>query len=140
MYPTVYQEKLDELAEGKYGADRQELYKKTPYAAISAEYVVLVCGACGAWEESTDMTLYAPNDPDEIGKKQFGIKTAEEWGYVPYAFSNTLKKDYHVLKREYHTCSKCGKRMHKASSTELIGLPCPECGTVNQLEGIWCWD
>ena len=80
-YPEVYRAKLAEIDAGEYGPDWQELYRKTPYAAINADYIIFLCDSCGAWEESTDISLYAPNDSDSIPQKQYGIKTVAEWGH-----------------------------------------------------------
>ena len=102
--------------------------------------MVYICDGCGTWEHGTDVSLYAPNDPDSIPQKQFGIKTVEEWGYVPYVMCWDLEKEYHLVKRQYHCCNKCGKRMHKASSAELKTLSCPKCGSDNQAEGALKWD
>ena len=139
-FPTVYRDILADISDGEYGSELQELYNNTPYAAIDGERVVYICDGCGSWELGTDVSLYAPNDPDSIPQKQFGIKTVAEWGYVPYVMRWHLQKEYHLVKRQYHRCSKCGKRMHKASSAELKKLPCPECGSENQAEDTLMWD
>ncbi len=139
-FPIVYRDILADISDGEYGSELQELYNNTPYAAIDGERVVYICDGCGSWKLGTDVSLYAPNDPDSIPQKQFGIKTVEEWGYVPYVMRWDLQKEYHLVKRKYHRCSKCGKRMRKASSEELKNLPCPECGSENQAEDALMWD
>ena len=140
MYPTVYRDTLNDISKGVYGSELQELFNSTPYAAIDAGNTVYICSGCGSWELAKDLTLYAPNDPDSIPQKQYGIKTVAEWGYVPYVMRWDLEEEYHVVKRHYHRCSKCGKQMHKASSTELKNLPCPKCGSANQADGAIMWD
>lgn len=140
MYPQAYRKLLEEIENGKYGKEWQQLLKDNPYAAVNAEIIVYICKECGHWETGQDITLYAPNNPDSIPKKQYGIKTIEEWGYVPYVTASDLKEEYHVLKHYYHKCSKCGKRMHKASDDEIQHLPCPKCGTENEAEGGLLWD
>ena len=141
MYPDVYQTKLKEISSGEYGIERKKLFETTPYAAINAEQVLYICGSCHTWEEGTDVTLYAPNNPENIAKKQYGVKTVEEWGTVPYVMKWDLDKDYHVVMRYYHKCPKCGKRMHKASEYEGSILCCPKCGTPNEDSGLGInWD
>ncbi len=140
MYPILYRELIDAISEGKYGAELQESYENTPYAAVDAENIVYICRECGAWEEDTDVSIYAPNDPDSFSKKEYGEKTVAEWGYVPYVMQQELEEEFHVVKKYYHYCSKCGKRMHKASADELKNLPCPECGTVNHANDGFMWD
>ena len=139
-YPSVYQEKLAEIARGVYGTELKDLINSTDYVAIDASRVIYICSSCNKWELGTDVTLYAPNDPESISKKQYGIKTVEEWGYVPYVLDWELKRDYHVLKRYYHKCEKCGQFMHKASSEEEQNLQCPECGEPNKAKNIIMWD
>ena len=87
-----------------------------------------------------DPTLYAPDNPEQILNQQFGEKTVREWGYVPYVMDYDLKEQYHVIKRIYHKCSHCGKRMHKATNAELETLPCPKCGEPNRATDFICWD
>ena len=140
MYPIVYEEKLAEINKGSYGAEWKELCEKTEYAAINADTVIYVCNACNRWEPGTDITLYAPNNPRIIARRSYGIKTVEEWGYVPYVTDTQLKRDYHLLKRYFHKCEKCGRRMHKASTKELKNLPCPQCGEPNTIDGTIMWD
>jgi len=140
MYPMVYQDTLNAIAKGKYGSKLKELFNSTPYAAIDAANTVYICGECCSWELARNLTLYAPNNPDDIPQKQYGIKTVAEWGHVPYVMPWNLEEEYHIVKRHYHHCSKCGKRMHKASSTELVNLPCPKCGSANHADGTIDWD
>lgn len=141
MYPSVYRDTLAEVAAGTYGDEWKKIMESIPYAAVDASRKVYICSSCGNWEEAKDITLYAPNDPKTISKKQYGEKTVEEIGYVPYVVRADLKKDYHVIKRYYCKCKNCGKRMRKASLQEEQTLPCPKCGTVNvPNNGLILWD
>ena len=140
MYPKVYRKKLDQIAEGAYGTEWMNLFQKTPYAAINAEEIIYICSSCNRWETGTDITLYVPNDPEIISKNRYGIKTVKKWGDVPYVTSWDLKENYYVLERYYHKCEKCGRRMHKASQTEIQNLTCPKCGGPNTAEGTIMWD
>ncbi len=132
---------LKSIEKGEYGAELKEAYEKTPYAAVYTDRSVYLCSGCGRWIMDADLTLYGPNAPDAIPKKQYGEKTVEEWGYVPYVSKIDLKEDYHVVKRIYHKCDRCGKRMHKASENEIKKLPCPKCGEINEEEpDLIYWD
>lgn len=84
--------------------------------------------------------MYRPKDEDAIRTKQFGIKTVEEWGYVPYVFGQDFQAEYDLIKVYAHKCDHCGKRMHKANEEELSKLSCPYCGTENTSEGLLMWD
>ena len=143
LYPDDYRKKLSEIVGGAYGAKWQSLLKKTELAAINADKVIYVCSTCNRWEEGTDVTLYAPKKPESILHMQYGDKTVEKWGHVPWVTGRDLKENYRILKRYYHKCVKCGKRMHKASDEELWSLPCPKCGAANEIlpeGGILFWD
>ena len=140
MYPEVCRNLLQNLEQGKYGKEWQQLSKNTPYAAVDVKSVIYICNDCSRWEMGKDITLYAPNDPAAISHKQYGIKTVEEWGYVPYVTGIELKRDYHILKRYYHKCGNCGKRMHKASKDEMVHLPCPKCDEINEPNSFIMWD
>ena len=131
MYSEVFRELLKRIEDGEYGSEWQKLLKDNPYAAVNAERNVYICRECGHWETGQDITLYVPNNPEAIN----GIKALEE-EYVPW----DLKEEYHVLKRHYHKCSKCGRRMHKATEEEMLHLPCPKCGTQNETDGNIMWD
>ncbi len=139
-YPNVYTEKLEAIASGEYGDELKDLFEKTLYAAIDAEEVLYVCNGCGSWKVGTDLTLYAPDDPEALAKKEYGEQTVEEWGYVPYVTKADLREDYHAVKRRYHTCGNCGKRMHKADEKEQQSLRCPKCGTINEAKREFLWD
>lgn len=117
------------------------LYKKMrvilkKYFAVNAEKRVYTCKNCGNWKTDYILDLYAPKKPEEIPNKQYGIKTVAEWGYIPYVMEFDLEEDYKILKRFIHKCTNCGKRMHKASNSELKTLSCPKCGKSNQSGGI----
>ncbi len=134
MYSEVYREKFAEIAAGAYGTELKELIDNTDNVFIDAREVLYICSSCNRWELGTDVTLYMANDPDSI-LKEYEIKTAADWGLVPYR-----TKDYHVLNRHYHKCKKCGRRMHKASEEEEQNLSCPKCGEPNQPNGFFIWD
>ena len=80
--------------------------------------------------------MYRPKDEDAIRTKQFGIKTVEEWGYVPYVFGQDFQAEYDLIKVYAHKCDHCGKRMHKANEEELSKLSCPYCGTEKYIRRI----
>ena len=132
MYPQEYKDRLNEIKSGVYGLARKEMCDHTPNVAINAARVIYICNNCHRWETGTDVTLYAPNTP--------GMIQINDMDDVFYADDQDLERNYHVVMRYYHSCDKCGKRMHKASMKELQNLSCPECGESNQTEGILMWD
>ena len=124
---------MKDIGEGKYGEERQRLYRETPYAVVDAESELFICDECGNWEVSKNLSLYAPNDPEHIRTKQYGIKTVDEWGHVPYVMKSDLEQEYHLLKDYAHLCSKCGTVMERADDVPFV-LPCPKCGADNEME------
>ena len=128
MFPKVYKETLADVKTGKYGEEWMSLALSEELVAVDAERYLYICKKCGHWTVDLGLSLYAPNDPKAIMRKQYGIKTVEEWGGVPYVMSWGLEQDYHIIKRRVHKCENCGGVMHKASDKEKSNLPCPECG------------
>ena len=128
MFPEVYKETHSDVKSGKYGEDWKELALSGELIAVDAELYLYVCRKCGHWEVEPDLSLYAPNDPEALKKKEYGIKTVEEWGEVPYVMGDDLESDYHILKRYVHKCKKCNDDMHRAAEDEKNSLPCPNCG------------
>ena len=133
MYPEEYQSMLKDIASGKYGEEWNDALTNTPGAAINAETVIYICNSCNTWEEGRDITLYAPNNPEITA-------AAEKLGVVPYVMGSDLKSDYHVIKRYFKKCNKCGKRMHKAVMHETENLCCPKCGAANKANDMFFWD
>ena len=134
MFPEVYKETLNDVKKGKYGEEWKALSLSEELVAVDAEKYLYVCPKCGHWIVERGLSLYAPKDLDQLKKKQYGIKTVEEWGEVPYVMSMDLKENYHILKRRIHKCKKCDGIMHKATPEEERNLSCPDCGGA-PLEG-----
>lgn len=125
LHPDVCREELKKIKKGKYGEDWKKLALSEEYTVVDTENFVYICGKCGHWVNENAVSLYAPKDAAKLKKKKYGIKTVEEWGEVPYIMD---PKDFRLLKRKVHKCSKCGELMHKATPEEIDNLPCPKCG------------
>lgn len=140
MYDNVYQKAMKDIKNGKYGVEWQQLMNSEKYVAVNAEREIYICSNRKHWKMELNLSLYRPNDVEAVRTKQYGIKTVEEWGYVPYVMGYDLKSEYSLMKEFVHKCDKCGKQMHKASKTEMKNLPCPKCGTENSSDGMFWWD
>ncbi len=125
-----------------YGDEWKKLVLSEEFVAVDAERYLYICKKCGHWTVGLGLSLYAPNDPKVIMKRQYGIKTVEEWGEVPYVMRWDLKENYHLLKRRVHKCDKCGGVMHKATDKEESNLPCPKCGAAPKKGSMYLidWD
>lgn len=140
MYPQIFRETLEKIAAGEYGAEWKEAYDKNLYVAIDAATVLFKCNKCGNWEKGKDISLYAPNHPELIPTKQYGEKTVEEWGYVPYVTYSDLVNEYHLIKPYQHKCKRCGEDMQPSNEVPEC-LPCPNCGSESEmLPSIIMWD
>ncbi len=100
-YYEFYRNKLAEISEGSYGIEWKNLLDQTPFAAIDASSVVYICSSCNRWEIGTNITLYAPNNPERIADSFNWIKAVECGEYIPYVPKWNLINNYHVLKRYY---------------------------------------
>lgn len=143
MFPTVYQETLEAVEKGQYGIEWQQLVSNTKYIAIDAERYLYYCEECGRWEVQYGLSLYKPKSVEMLANKEYGIKTVEEWGHVPYATISDFERDYVLLKEYKHICTKCKHPMKRISSlSELnhIELRCEECGDLLQIGDYIMWD
>ena len=140
LFPIVYEETVEDIKKGKYGKERQRIMLKEPYAAVAAEEELYICSNCGNWKVAQNLSIYRPKDAEQIAKTEFGIKTAEEWGYVPYVMDDDLESDYELVKTYVHKCGRCRQIMHIADETESGNLKCPKCGTMNEAETEIMWD
>ncbi|MBR3342487.1 MAG: hypothetical protein IKG30_12905 [Clostridiales bacterium] len=138
-FPQVYEKLLSSIKQGKYGSEWKALALSEDYVAVEAERFLYFCDTCHNWKVDYGLSLYAPNDPEVIKKKKYGIKTVEEWGEVPYV---TSWEDYHLLKEYAHKCDKCSCSMRRASDREFFSLPCPKCGSNPEPDYLSCinWD
>lgn len=75
MYPKVCQEALENIKNGKYGPECQEIMNSEEFVAVNAERQIYICSECKHWETDLNMALYRPNDAEAIRTKQYGIKT-----------------------------------------------------------------
>ena len=137
LFPQVYRNTIKEIAEGKNGQKRKDLYKKIPFLAVDAEAYYYECEDCGYWSVEQGMDLYKPKNTEKIRKQQFGEKTVEEWGEVPYVMNYELKYDYILVDKYDHRCPKCCGQMKKRNKTVIS---CPKCGTKNRPVKDVLWD
>ena len=140
FFLDVYEACIADIKSGKYGEEWKALLQSQEYIAVDAEKYLYVCKSCGNWKIDMSLSLYAPKEPDKIPDIQYGIKTVKEWGYVPYVTSVDLEENYSFMKSYVHKCDRCGKRMHKDFLDYSTHLPCPKCGTENNVYSPFFWD
>ncbi len=136
--PMACEKAFSKIASGAYGAERKRLVEELSGIAVSGNLELYVCSSCNRWESTLDLTLYEPNEPDYVPEFTIGGET--RWCGAPCVSDWELCQDYHVIKRYYHICTQCGRRMHKASEQETLNLTCPKCGTLNWIDSIIMWD
>lgn len=143
MFMEVYQETVNEIKEGKYGAEWKQLYQSREYVVVNAEPYLYYCKKCGRWEMTRCMDLYVPKDEKELKKEQFGKKTVEEWGEIPYVFGRELKDEYDILKAYNHDCPDCAEPMtciEDEDALDELRLKCNKCGNIMEQNGMFLWD
>lgn len=87
-----------------------------------------------------DKSFYDPENHSERTDITYIKQTVEELGYIPYVMEYEIKENFKILKRKYHQCSQCGKRMHRAKGNEFLALKCPKCGADNECTRFIKWD
>ena len=102
MFPMVFEELAAAIRNGDYGDEWKEIIESGSYIVPNAEKYLFYCEKCGNWEIAMDASLYEPKDADALKKEKIGIKTVEEWGYVPYVMGDDLKRNFRLLKKRPH--------------------------------------
>ena len=135
LLPSVYEEAIEDIREGKMGEEYREILLENPWAAVDCENELYKC-RCGNWSVEQCNDLYLPKDPEAVRKMKYGEKTAEELGELPYVMQWELKENFTLARQREHRCKKCGREMRKILRPEAYvrryGLPCPKCGEKNR--------
>ena len=110
LFSEVYKETVDAIDKGKYGKEWQQLLRDTPNVIVDVKLELYICDKCRNWNCEENLSLYSPNEAE-------GLK-------------------------EYpHICSKCGSVMKRVDEDNMPNtLPCPKCGTENEMDSIMMWD
>ena len=131
LFPSVYQNTVSEIKEGKYGEEYKKFFEENPNAAVNCERVFAVCGKCGKFDTVMDLSLYVPKKNDD---------SIQNIGYV---MEEDLKSNFKKCKSYDHKCS-CGGSM---MITDLIGalvdrkVKCPKCSANMELtDELVMWD
>ena len=147
MYPRVSDSAKEAIAAGEHGDELKEAFDSIELPAVRPEEMIYVCPSCGCWDVYMDASVYEPTDTEAMKKREFGIKTVEEWGGVPYMTDYDIEVgDFRLVARYVPACPSCGEGMHPlpgASEDEpdAKGLKCPKCGSTDATirESGW-WD
>lgn len=147
MLPHVSDELKAAIANGEYGPDLKSAFEECELPVVCPESKVYECPKCAHWDVYQDTSVYEPTDVAAARKKQFGTKTVEGWGGIPYVFEHELKGDEYRLVREFvPSCPKCGAGMRACENRAVkkggrAKLKCPHCGASNgSFEMFGCWD
>jgi len=142
-FTDVYADALSKAREGVYGEQWKKITNENKYTAIDAEKKLYYCPKCHYWEIEYGLDLYLPNNVEALKKQQYGIKTVEEWGYVPYVMSYQLSACYSLRAVYHHICPECKVDMQCVDDLDHIPvrwLKCKECGGELQEKEIYKWD
>lgn len=146
MYPSVSAAMKESIQAGEYGPELKAAYEGCELPAVRPEEMVYVCPACGFWDVYRDASVYEPADIEAAKKKQYGIKTAEEWGGIPYLMNYEIESGRYRLIGNYEPeCPECGGRMAPSpviaeEEPDAGAIKCPECGSTDATiaeSGLW---
>ena len=84
MFPDEYKKTVDSIKAGKFGEEGKNIMRTVKYAVVDIENSLYFCEKCGNITQAKPMDYYAPKNVDKAAKEEYGIKTVEEWGEVPY--------------------------------------------------------
>ena len=77
MHPRVDQGTDEDVKNGKYGPEWQEIMNSEEFVAVNAEREIYICSECKHWEADLNLALYRPKDEEAIRTKQYGIRNKE---------------------------------------------------------------
>ena len=104
LTPRICTATWEDMKTGKYGENWKRAVTMHPNGGLDCDYVIHVCD-CGHWEQNTKKTLW------EKGNKSH--------------CKSRLPRN-RCVKRYYHLCPTCGKRM-RIANLEKDCLKCPDC-------------
>ena len=79
MFPRVYQGTVEDIKNGKYGPEWQQIMSSEEFVAVNAEREVYICSECKHWELDLNLALYRPKDVEAIRTKQYGCLLYTSW-------------------------------------------------------------
>ena len=146
-YPRASDAMKESIEAGDYGPELKAAYDNCELPAVRPESAVYICPNCGCWDIHRDASIYEPVDVESAKKKQFGIKTVEEWGGIPYVMGYEIESgEYRLVSRYSPVCPECGEGMVRAmekgeDEPEASALKCPRCGSLSaSVAEVGFWD
>lgn len=144
MFPSVYTDTIMNARNGKFGKTTQEIMQQNKYAVMDVGYVLFYCDKCGYIKSDDPLDIYIAKDIESFKKREYGIKTVEEWGEVPYwSAPSEEDEDYNDFIKVYthiHRCPKCRHKMKIVTEEYLKNTPCPKCGEKHEILETMLWD
>lgn len=142
LFPTLYEQTIEEIKDGKWGEKYHEFFEVFPNAATDVENGVYLCEHCGNIFNEINQGLYLPKD------ERMEIKPSDNRWCVAmpqigkrYVTACELEKDYFLYEAEVHSCPQCGKNAKrvKGDISKLEPI-CSKCRTRMELEDLEFWD
>lgn len=145
FFDKEFQKTNEAAKNGDYGEEWQQLMNSEELVVTDSESYFYKCERCCYWEVDKDLSLYVAIDPEKMWNRQYGTKTAREWGKIPYAYVRTEKEDWRLLKKRSHVCPDCEHEMKCYTNTDAEAfreLRCPACDKVFETRepSVFFWD
>ena len=141
MFPDVYKKTVEMIKAGKFGEEGKNIMHTIKYAVVDIEDSLYLCEKCGNLTQAKPMDYYAPKDENKAAKEEYGIKTVEEWGEVPYwAPYMDFDNNYKLIKKTSHKCSECKNEMIRVDEEKIRDMKCPKCGEKYEVSQDMLWD
>ncbi len=144
MFPSVYKDTVQNAKDGKFGKTIQTLMQQNEYAVMDVGNTLYYCDKCGHIESNDPLDIYIAKDVESFKKKEYGIKTVEEWGEVPYwsvpSEEDDEYNDFIKIYTHTHKCPTCKIEMKSVTPEYLENTPCPKCGEKHEILDNMLWD
>ena len=131
LFPTLYENTVKGIKEGKLGEEYRKFFEEHEDAAVNCEAYVAVCTECGKFDTVKNYGVYLP----KMEYRNIGpcCVTAEE-----------LEVGYNQVMKYGHKCTACGGELKVIDLFDELSknaLFCPECGGEMYLtEDLLLWD
>lgn len=136
-YPMEYDEIMEKLFKGEFGANLQKIVESTNNVVVDAKDYLYVCEKCGFFNVYNALDLYQVTNEDMIKES---INEDKKWLNGWHFFKHDAK-NFRILKRVKYACPKCKGRMKRYSEYDKIPeLECPDCHEKLVKGGYICWD
>ena len=145
LFPQTYEDTVNAMKKGTYGAVAKTFFEEHPDGAVDCENVVARCTACGEYGQGPALTMYVPKKRYKSVPIKRGISAAREQVKAKTVFTKwELEEDFAVHQKYDHRCPVCNSSAEIIEDFEdklnLGELKCARCDGTMEGQITLMWD